>query len=85
MVVQRKIIRKVNDNDDGRVVMQARPVTAVYPFAFRLSARFCLMRAVLSPVFRLAFARVQSVRWRVRFCRRALCRAVLIERDEASA
>ena len=27
LVVHRKIIRKVNDNDDGRVVMQARTVT----------------------------------------------------------
>ena len=31
----------MNDNDDGRVVMPARKVTAVDPFAFRLSASVC--------------------------------------------
>ena len=57
-----KIIRKVNDNDDGRVVMQARTVTAVDPFAFRPSAIFWLMRAVLYPVFICALSKCSVAR-----------------------
>ena len=42
LVVQRKIIRKVNDNDDGRVVMRgALYLTGEASYALTHPVRFC--------------------------------------------